>query len=201
VRVRCLICACLLFGALIGHAQSLKHFYDPQTSVSFSYPAAWSDGPDVLFYMGSAITTLTADGRPAAPRAKVGFVANTKSGPYAGTDLNGAEFIYNEIPEADAVACRKSLTSLGDDQSAQDTVTINGVTYDHNAGGEGGLGHGVSREIYATFRGGQCVLFEESIHSFDLSADEARQLNHEEIVQLWNQLNAVMSSVRFGAVQ
>jgi hypothetical protein len=193
----CLSLGSLALGALSCPAQSLKSFHDPQTGVSFSYPAAWCNGPDVLFYLGSEITTSNETTGPVPPRAKVGLVADTKSGPYAGTNLNGVQFVYNEIPDTDAAACRKRVTDLADDQRPSDTVTLNGVIYAHYSGGDAGLGHGAEREIYSTYRGGQCVLFEESIHVFNLS--EVKALSSAQTAQLRRQLEAVMQSVRFRA--
>jgi hypothetical protein len=186
----------LSLAILGGQAQSLKSFQDPHTTVIFSYPAEWSDGPEVLFYLGSAITTLTKDGGPAAPRAKVGFVVDKKSGPYAGTNLNGVQFVYNEVPDADADSCRKRVTDRTEDEFKVEPVQLNGVTYTHYSGGDAGLGHGAQREIYATYREGRCILFEESIHRFNLAPDEAKQLSAEQTEQLRRELDAVMRSVR-----
>ncbi len=203
MRVQTLLCASFLFASFVSRAQSLKSFHDAQTGVSFSYPAAWSDGADVLFYLGSAITTFDEKSGTIPPRAKVGFVVDAKHGPYAGTNLNGVQFVYNEVPDADAAACRGFVMDHVGDESKIDTVRLRGVVYTHYSGGDAGLGHGVSREIYSVFRGGQCFLFEESIHFFNLTADGVKHLDmsSEQVVQLRKQLDAVMRSVRFGDTQ
>jgi hypothetical protein len=194
MRGRIALLVCFLLGSVASRAQWLKSFHDPNSGVGFFYPAAWSNGPEVSFYLDSEITTFDKTG-PIAPRAKVGFVANTKHGEYAGTNLSGVQFVYNEIPDKDAAECRKRVTDLADDQRPADTVTVNGIAYTHYLGGDAGLGHGAERKIYSTYREGRCVLFEESMHTF--SMDDPKALSDEKRAQLWRQLDAVMQSVRF----
>lgn len=151
---------------------------------------------EVEFYLGSEITTTDEKTGLIQPRAKVGFVADTKHGEYAGTNLGGVQFVYNEIADKNEAACFRHVADLANDQHPVDTVKLHGVTYTHYFGGDAGLGHGADRKIYATYREGRCVLFEESMHSFNM--DDPKALSNEKRAHLWRQLDAVMQTVRFG---
>jgi hypothetical protein len=71
--------------------------------------------------------------------------------------------------------------------------------YNHFSGGDAGLGHGASREIYSSFRDGHCYLFEESIHT--VSMDDPKSLSPVEWKQLHKELDRIMQSVRIESAQ
>jgi len=184
----------LLLVALATQAQNpaAKVFHDAQYGVTFHYPARWSAGPDVGFYLGSEIVEQNPDGGTHDPIAKVGFVVREGDSKYSGTNLNGVQFVYNVVPQSKAGSCRKRVQDLSEDLVGQ--TAIHGVPYNHFSGGDAGLGHQASREIYSTFQNGQCYLFEEAIHT--ASMNEVRPLKPTELKVLQRELDGVMQSVR-----
>ena len=78
---------------------------------------------------------------------------------YAKTNLVGLDFSYYTAPAKSQAAC----ATLGNPDSENEAVTakINGIPYSHSSGGQGGMCHEISSEVYATWRAGTCHLFEE----------------------------------------
>ncbi len=182
----------LLTVAAQSQPSTLKTFHDAQHGVTFRYPDNWESGAAVVFYLGSEIVYPKPEGGLEEPLGKVGLVVG-KSGPYAGTNLNGVQFVFNLVRGLDAAGCRKRVEDAAN-TPVNETV-IHGVTYNHYSGGDAGLGHQASREIYSTLRGGDCYLFEETVHTF--SFEEARGLTKAQWKQLHAELDRVMESVRF----
>lgn len=184
----------LLFCVLAAQAQSpaLKTFHDPTDGVTFRYPAEWSAGQDVQFYLGSEILERNSDGGAKEPLGKIGFVAE-KTGPYAGTNLNGVQFVFNVVPRSSENECRKRVEDAANKPVTQ--TTVHGIVYNHYSGGDAGLGHQASREIYSSFRDEHCYMFEESIHT--MSMDDPKSLSAAQWKQLRKELDRVMQSVRF----
>jgi hypothetical protein len=187
--------ACVL--ATQAHAPALKTFHDAKYGVTFRYPTRWFSGSEVQFYLGSEILELKPDGGAKEPIAKLGFVVQQTNKTYSGTNLNGVQFVYNVIPQSTTEACRKRVQDLAENPILQ--TTIRGVGYNHFAGGDAGLGHQASREIYSTFQKGHCYLFEEAIHT--ASMNEVRPLDPAKLQALRNQLDAVMQSVHIEGIR
>lgn len=175
-----------------AQSSAFKTFHGAKYGVTFRYPAHWDSGPSVMFYLGSEILNLAPDGGTVPPLGKVGFVVNPESGPYAGTNLNGVQFVYNMSPDSTAGECRKRVEDVANSPVTQ--ATIHGVIYNYFSGGDAGLGHGAGRKIYSTFRGGNCYLFEESIHTWN---PDAKSLGAAQMNRLRRVLSRVMQSVRF----
>ena len=188
----------LLACALAAPAQSpaLKTFHDATYGVTFRYPAQWSSGPDVQFYLGSEILERNPDGGAKEPLGKVGFVVG-KTGPYAGTDLNGVQFVFNAIARSTEDDCRKRVEDVANRPLLQ--TTVHGIAYNHYSGGDAGLGHGAAREIFSSFRDGHCYLFEESVHT--VSMDDPKPLSPSQLNHLHKELDGVMQSVRYDSAQ
>jgi hypothetical protein len=182
----------LLTVAAQSQPRTLKTFSDAQHGVTFRYPDNWESGTAVVFYLGSEIVYQKPEGGPEEPFGKVGLVVG-KSGPYAGTNLNGVQFVFNVVPGLDAASCRKRVEDAANTPVNQ--TVIHGVTYNHYSGGDAGLGHQASRAIYSTLRGSDCYLFEKTIHTFTF--DEPRGLTKPQWKQLRAELDRVMESVRF----
>lgn len=183
-----------------SRAQQLKTFVDPKSGVTFRYPAQWSSGNDVAFYLGSLILVPTQPGNgPETPQANVGFNATEPGSAYAGTNLNGVQFVYHVAPAAIADDCRKRILAVEDEKSKAVQATINGVTYSHFSSADAGLGHQASREIYGTFQEGRCYMFEEDIHYAGM--DNPKSLTAPQLKHLRKHLDAIMQSVRIRAVR
>ena len=193
-------CAAILFlMALSAQAQTpaLKTFQDAKYGVTFQYPEQWSAGPDVSFYLGSEILQQNPDGGLPDPIAKVGFVVDEDRKNFAGTNLNGVQFVYNVILNSSKDDCRKRVQSLSEDPIG--AATLHGVRYNHFSGGDAGLGHQASREIFSSFQRKRCYLFEEAIHT--VSMDQARPIDPAKLKHLREQLGAVMQSVRIDSAR
>jgi hypothetical protein len=168
-----------------------KTFHDPKYGVSFRYPSGWSDGADVDFYLGSEILDVKPEGGAAAPIAKVGFAVKEGDPRFSHTHLSGVQFVYNVISQSTPEDCRGRIQDLSRDPIVE--TVLRGVTYHHFSGGDAGLGHQASREIYATFREGRCYLFEEAIHT--ATGENSRALTVQQWKHLRRELDAVMQSV------
>ena len=169
----CPLCLLVLFVVLVAQAcaespRALKTYRDPAHGVRFTYPAMWELSDGMSFYLGTAILT-TANG-PVKAIAAVGFCGGSGEGyqPYPNTNLSGIQFAYTVRSTADQASCEqiaKDNTEEAAGKSPERYEVIHGVRYLHVAGGDGGLGHGVDSDIYATYRTNQCFLFEGDIHT------------------------------------
>jgi hypothetical protein len=190
-------------GVAQAQSPALKTWHDEAYGVTFRYPAQWTSGPEIGFYLGSEILDYDSDGGAKEPLAKVGFVVGPEAGPYSGTNLNGVQFVFNVIPHSTGDQCRKSVEEVANLPLVQ--TILHGIAYDHYSGGDAGLGHQASREIYSTFRDGHCYLFEESIHTVSINEEPLSSLQvkrfRSQLKQLQNQLDKVMQSVRFEPAQ
>lgn len=183
------------------HAQTtvFKSYVDSEYGVSFQYPAQWKQDNSLLFYLGTQIL-LNPDSSqgPDKARAIVGFTRTLNSqGEYPdGVNLNGVEFVYLVLPHTDQEHCYARL-GQGGEGWRQSQVAIQGVTYRRAQGGDAGMGHGVTRDIYGAFESGRCYLFEGDIHT--LTANNARTVTGAQLRKLQEQIVAVMQSVRIGS--
>lgn len=190
-RKTCTSILFLIALALESQTPALKTFHDPKYGVNFQYPAQWSSGADVQFYLGSEILEQNPDRGQVAPIAKVGFVVGESHKKFTGTNLNGLQFVYNVIQQSSRDDCRKRVQSLSETSIGE--TTLRGVTYNHFSGGDAGLGHQASREVFSSFQHDRCYLFEESIHTVSM---DAKPLDPAKLKHLQKQLDAVMRSVR-----
>jgi len=187
----------LVCAALHAQTNTLTTYYDPGYGVSFTYPSEWKADPKLGWYLGTDILHAFAK-ESEAPQAlaKVGFW-NTGIGTYAGTILDGVEFVYFVVPDTTKDACYARLTGfLGTSAAGRrpSRTTIHGVNYLHFESGDVGLGHSAGRDIYAGYLEDRCYLFEAGIHSEPGS--DRRILTKEQNNELRARLNAVMQSVQ-----
>jgi len=192
------IAGCVVLSAQ-AQTSPLKSYVDPQYGVSFQYPAEWKLDNGLGFYLGTQIL-LNPEGSSKGPdkaRAIVGFDRKLNAeGQYPdGVNLTGVEFVYLVLPKTDAAHC---YARLGADANGwkRSQVVIAGVTYRRVQGGDAGLGHGATRDLYGTFREGRCYLFEGDIHT--TTGDNPKFLTGAPLQKLEGQIAAVMQSVRLG---
>ena len=100
---------------------------------------------------------------------------------------------------ATAADCRGTSARQDLSETPIADAVIHGIRYNHFSGGDAGLGHQASRQIYSTMRAGNCYLFEESIHTFERR--RSRSVSNAQWKHLRRELDAVMQSVRFDAAQ
>jgi hypothetical protein len=188
----------LLACALSASAQTahvpLSTWTDSSTGVSFQYPVVWQKvakpeamTPPMLFEKGLQ------------PLVDVEF--SPKGNVYEKTNLVGLDFLYATTPSATVEACYR----LGEAESGdakKERVTLNGVEYQHAAGGGAATCHEISYDLYSTYRAGMCHLFEEDFMTVCAGVvDGTRGLTPAETKALQGHLDAVMQSVRFSAPQ
>jgi hypothetical protein len=202
--MRCFLVLLLAGTGLPGHAQQAKAstphaakpvqlttFKDASNSVSFQYPSIWKrvPKPDAM----TQPSLLMAGHKPILD---VEF--SPKGNLYAKTNLVALDFSYYTAPAASQAAC----VALGnpDSENAAVTTHINGIPYSHASGGQGGMCHEISSEVYATWRGGICHLFEEDFMTVCPGVvDGTRALTTRETKALQRHLDAIMQSVTFAA--
>lgn len=151
-------CAMLPFHPFQKIAQSsqLRTFTSPDESFQFTYPTSYA------IYTGSEVDKA---GR------RLSYIAVCETAvvcvvypenKYKGTNFGAASFQVREVDEAKSPnAC---LTPSKKDPNAPDFAVdskkpqrlINGVSFLHGTGGEGGLGHSMSADIYRAFHHGRC---------------------------------------------
>ena len=190
------ISACIVLSVQ-AQTPTLKSYVDREYGVSFQYPAEWKLDNNLGFYLGTQILPNpegSSEG-PDKPRAIVGFERKLNAqGQYPdGTNLSGVEFVYLVLPQADAAHC---YARLGADANGwkRSQIVVAGVTYQRVQGGDAGLGHGATRDLYGTFREGRCYLFEGDIHT--TTADNPKFLAGAKLRKIENQIAAVMQSVK-----
>lgn len=202
------ILVALAVGALVSiivppaaaQSPALKTYNDPKFGVSFRYPAVWNASPTLSFYLGTTILERPhPPGGMDHPLMKVGFDRTSRgfAGYLHSTTLDGVEFTYLALPQTPPAACFARLPEQ-DGETRKSDVTIHGVAYKRVQGGDAGMGHSVSRNMYAADIGGTCYLFEGGIHT-STGADSARPLSSTRTLRLQNQLAAVMRSVTITA--
>jgi hypothetical protein len=107
------------------------------------------------------------------------------------TNLEGIEFTYAVSPAVTSEACYAKFHDEEDGKATQ--VLIHGLTYRQVQREDGGLGHGVMRDLYATYLAGTCYLFEADVHT--LAADNTIFLTRKQLQSRLNQAAAVMQTV------
>jgi hypothetical protein len=200
--MRCFLVLLLAATGLPGHAQqakaSISHaaqpvqlttFTDASNSVSFQYPSIWRrvPKPDAM----TQPSLLMAGHKPILD---VEF--SPQGNLYARTNLVALDFSYYTEPAQSRAAC----AALGnpDSENRSVTTTINGIPYSHRSGGEGGMCHEISSEVYATWRAGTCHLFEEDFMTLCAGVvDGTRALTPRETKALQRHLDQIMRSVTF----
>jgi len=189
-------------AALTAQTNTLTKYHDPVYGVSFTYPSEWKEDPKLGWYLGTDILhAFATEFEVPHALAKVGF-HNTGKGTYAGTMLDGVEFVYFVVPDITKDACYARLTVFLENTMAgrqPSSAAIHGVRYLHFESGDGGLGHAAGRDIYAGYLEDRCYLFEAGIHSEPGS--DRRILTKEQNNELRARLNAVMQSVQISPHQ
>lgn len=180
----------LLTAAYASAPPGSKRFHDPETDVSFVYPATWKLGNSLSDYIPSAILS----NEMGAAIATVGYQGIPRS------DLTEVEFVYAFTLTPDEKGC-DALGQTGsqsdEDEKRSGWVTINGARYWHTPGGDAGLSHWATQNTYAAFRNGRCMLFEEGIHGLAQGVEE-RTVSKARLAAIGRELHSVMQSVVIG---
>jgi hypothetical protein len=168
-----------------------KRFSDETGGVKFQYPQRWilSEGNKY-----SVATSLTRQGIP--PRAAA-YIGNADSNPYPNTTLVGAEFLYAPRPAASNEACSEMIVNKEwPDAKLLAPESFNGVTFAHAKSADNWTCHYLREDLYSTYRGGTCYLFDLAVETECFGAvDGERQLTSAETADIQATLNKILSTV------
>lgn len=167
----------------------MTRYADPDGDVSFEYPVVWKIDNSAKFYIPPVI--LQGDRKP-----HVQVVFSPVGNLYEKTTLHSLVFAYVKAPQPSEDACAAMVASLGPDRV--ETVTINGVPFQHFEMEDAAMCHGAKQEVYRTYRNGLCYLFEGDMDATCLGAvDGQRDLTPSERRALMRHFNAIPQSIRF----
>ena len=151
-------------------ATALHEFRDPVNCISFQYPGTWQLNQGGGSYFPPVILTKTNVATEAdpyyEPTAYVALVGrDAKEGPYANTNFINGWFLYRIAPELSEKQCyhEASANLNGIDDWKVGWRTIGGLAFQHGSGAEAGLCNEATEDVYTTFHGGRCYLFEKQI--------------------------------------
>ena len=91
---------------------------------------------------------------------------------YEGTNFGGAAFSVSEVPDAPTESQCLQFDKFTTSKKTIHWEMIRSTRFKAASGGEGGLGHGLAKEVYLTFHNGKCYDVEvretqTSLASFD----------------------------------
>jgi hypothetical protein len=194
--LRAVLAATILAFAIPGAAQQapLSTYTNATTGVRFRYPSVWKP-----VSRPEAQTQPFLFDRGLQPMIDLEF--SPKGNLYEKTNLVGLDFVY-AAPAASSVAACYKLGEIDSGVAQKEIVTLNDVTYQHAFGGGAGMCHQISSNIYATYRGGLCHLFEQDFMTVCAGVQEGtRGLTPMETKALQGHLDAIMQSVTFRGQQ
>jgi hypothetical protein len=166
-------------------------YADPDGDVSFEYPAVWKTDNTQQFYAPTFI--LMGD-----RQARMQVVFSPEGNLYEKTTLLGLAFAYVKTVQPSLEAC--AAMAARDAPDRVETVTINGVSFQHTESEVAGMCHEAKQEIYRTYRNGNCYLFEGDMDTTCSGVAEGhRDLTTAETRALMRHLNAIAQSIRFVA--
>ena len=171
-------------------------YTDQQHGVTFQYPSVWQ--ATMQFAYHPPALTQSDFARPIAGfgYSEGGFPRNQIVGPYSGTDLEGVGFIYSAVPAASAAHCETWAISLSDSPK-RSKVVIGGRSFSEYETGEGGMSQSISGNLYATYAGGTCYLFEADVAMVSASVvDDIKPLDPPQVSAIFGHLTEIMKSVR-----
>lgn len=138
-------------------------YSDPAHGVTFRYPSVW--GPSTQFgYWPPAL-----EGSAAPPIAGFGYrvggfprTQDEKKRPYSSTNLEGFGIVYSAIAATSTAQCSETAASLAYG-AANRTAVFGGHTFTAYETGQGGMSQSAAGNLYATYAGQTCYLFETSV--------------------------------------
>lgn len=168
----------------------MSTFQDTETGVRFRYPLVWKQVSPTDEYASSAIWSSGE-----TPKIMVAF--SPKGNVYAKTSLELLSFIFL-VPVVHSEPECLNRVLKNDALKSFDKKTIHDVVYQHGSGGGAGMCHGQNYDVYATYRGGRCFVFEKDFNTHCTSSDDGtRELTSTEEKALQNHLDGIMQSVTF----
>ena len=137
-------------------------YNDPQHGVSFRYPAVWqattqfANHPPALT-QSDAVKPIAGFGY-----SEGGFPRKQLVGPYGRTNLEGVGIVYAAVPAASAAACKATAKSVSGSPEGL-PVTFGERSFSVYKTESAGMSQSISGNLYATYAGANCYLFETDV--------------------------------------
>jgi hypothetical protein len=136
-------------------------YTDHPHGVTFRYPSAWNTTTQFAYHP-PALTVSGATPIAGFGYSEGGFPRDRIVGPYTRTNLEGVGIVYSAVPEASAAACEAKAASVSDSPRHSQMV-FGHRSFSVYETGEAGMSQSIAGELYATYVGLTCYLFETDV--------------------------------------
>jgi hypothetical protein len=167
-------------------------YTDHQHGVTFRYPSAW-EATTQFAYHSPALTVSEATPIAGFGYSEGGFPRDRIVGPYAEMNLEGVGIVYSAVPAASAAECEAKAASLSDSPK-HSQVMFGHRSFSVYETGEAGMSQSIGGELYATYVGSTCYLFETDVAVASL--DDIQALTPAQLRYIDIHLLDIMKSVR-----
>jgi hypothetical protein len=170
-------------------------FTDHRHNVIFRYPSAW-EATAQFAYHPPALTLSKATPIAGFGYSEGGFPRDRIVGPYTGTNLEGVGIGYSAVPAASAAECEAKAASLSDSPKHSQIVFGHRSFSVYETGGAG-MSQSIAGELYTTYVGSTCYLFETDVAVASPDAlDDIQMLTPAQLRYIDIHLLDIMKSVR-----
>jgi hypothetical protein len=189
-------------GQILRGSDEFREYVDTKNEVSFRYPASWLLNRGGVSYFQPLISLNDEEpGKPFIPTVKVGIEGRgIKFGLFSDSNFINAMFLYRFAPELNEVQCSAranlSLNYAAEDGWKTESLTIDGVHFQHLSGGPTEACNRNTEDLYATFHGGKCFLFEKNIITTCVN-QAAHPIDRSDLKQVDTDFDKVIQTVRF----
>jgi hypothetical protein len=179
-----------------------REYVDTANGVSFRYPGAWFLNRGGVSYFQPLISINDEQPeKPFSPMVKVGIEGRgIKFGLFSDSNFINAAFLYRFAPELNEAQCyaraKPSLNYAVEDGWKTESLTIDGVQFQHLSGGPVESCNRNTEDLYATFHRGKCFLFEKNIITTCVN-QSAHPIGRSDLKQIDGDFDKVMQTVRF----
>ena len=173
-------------------------YTDHQHGVTFRYPSDW-EATTQFAYVPPALTLSEATPIAGFGYSEGGFPRHQIVGPYAGTNLEGVGMVYSAVPVASGAGCEAKAASLSDSPKHSQVIFGHRSFSVYETGGAG-MSSSIAGELYATYVGSTCYLFETDVAVASPGAlDDIQALTPAQLRYIDIHLLDIMKSVRIRA--
>ncbi len=146
-------------------------YTDAQHGVTFRYPSVWQAATGFGYWPPALSESDQA--KPIAGFAyREGLYRRDEAvGPYYKTNLEGFGIVYSAVPAANAGACDSIAAAIANSQN-DPIVTFKGRTFTVRETQSNGMSQATFGNLYATYAGSTCYLFETGVAGIALDRPE-----------------------------
>ena len=119
---------------------------------------------------------------------------------YAGTSFIGGAFSVSEVVDAATESDCLQFDRFTTDPKKAHWKRVGGVKFRANSGGEGGLGHGLSKDTHLTFHKGKCYDIEirmAALTSTPFDPETYKKMEFKRYTEVERQFRSILGSFRF----